>query len=87
MSEKDEVEKMVDGIKSLATPLQDLIMFEAMKDRDYANKAAAELAALRARVEALEKAGKTVLDTYKLSEGNEFLGYDWVFEKLEAALK
>lgn len=47
---KDAVEKMMEGIKSLATPLQDLILHEAMEDRDYANKAAAELAALQARV-------------------------------------
>jgi len=53
----DEVDKMVSGIKSLATPLQDLILREAMDDREYANKAAAELAALRVRVERLEAAG------------------------------
>ena len=46
----DEVGKMVSEIKSLATPLQDLILREAMTDRDYANKAAAELLALRERV-------------------------------------
>jgi hypothetical protein len=40
----DAVEKMVSGIKSLATPLQDLILHEAITDRDYANKAAQELA-------------------------------------------
>ena len=59
----DEVGKMASGIKSLATPLQDLILREAMTDRDYANKAAAELAdkaaellALRERVAKQDKA-------------------------------
>ena len=46
---------MVNGIKSLATPLQDLILREAMTDREYANKAAAELAALKARVKQAEE--------------------------------
>lgn len=50
----DEVDKMLSSIKSLATPLQDLILCEAMTDRDYANKAAAELAQLRERVKDLE---------------------------------
>ncbi len=55
MSALDEVGEMVNGIKSLATPLQDLILREAMTDREYANKAAAELAALKARVKQAEE--------------------------------
>jgi len=41
-------DKMVSGIKSLATPLQDLILHEAMTDKEYAEKAAASLLALQA---------------------------------------
>ena len=64
----DEVGKMVNGIKSLATPLQDLILREAMTDRDYANKAAAELLALRERVaklERIETIAREILDAVK----------------------
>jgi len=45
------LDKMVSGIKSLATPLQDLILHEAMSDRDYADKAAADLTAMQVRIE------------------------------------
>lgn len=53
--EMDEVGRMISGIKSLATPLQDLIMLEALTDREYANKAAAELSDLRARLAQAEE--------------------------------
>ena len=80
----DEVGKMVSEIKSLATPLQDLILREAMTDRDYANKAAAELLALRERVAKLEKVeecAKKLVALRGVAHGA------WVIEELEAALK
>ena len=80
----DEVGKMVSEIKSLATPLQDLILREAMTDRDYANKAAAELLALRERVAKLEKVeecAKKLVALRGVAHGA------WVIEELDAALK
>lgn len=65
---KDEVGKMVDGIKSLATPLQDLILREAMTDREYANKAAAELLALRADLADAKARAKTAEENWHKNE-------------------
>jgi hypothetical protein len=72
----DEVDKISEGIKSLATPLQDLILGEAIKDREYANKAARELSALHARIEELEKDKKSL--SKELLIYSRFLGpEDW----------
>lgn len=70
----DEVGKMVSEIKSLATPLQDLILREAMTDRDYANKAAAELLDLRAELATSKARAKTAEENWHKNEAR--LGRD-----------
>lgn len=52
---RDAVDRMLSDIKSLATPLQDLILARAALDRDFANKAAAELLRMIALQNALEE--------------------------------
>lgn len=77
--ESDSVGKMLNGIESLATPLQDLILREAMTDREYANKAAAELLALREKVAEMKKdLAKCFLE---LSENNSENFADELAEK------
>ena len=64
----DEVGKMVSEIKSLATPLQDFILREAMTDRDYANKAATELLDLRAELATAKARAKTAEENWHKNE-------------------
>lgn len=66
MSKLDEITR---NVKSLYTPLVELIVTENMRgDKEFAEQAAAELAALRARVEELEavvrKAAAHVIATH-----------------------
>ncbi len=62
-------DEMVSGIKGLASPLQDLILREAITDREYANKAAAEYEALKNRVKEFE-AERRFIDGIVMGDGN-----------------
>lgn len=71
---RDAVDRMLSAIKSPATPLQGLILARAALDRDFANKAAAELSAKDDRISELEE------ELEKLSESimpDQFEKAEW----------